>query len=340
MYKNTLVFLSADGNRLKDLEQAVRQHLAWKSISEERLSLNLDPFQIRQVETKLKNGDDVVETRIPETYQWLLVPGQTDPKGIAEWTEIRLQGSDSLANRVSRKLKNDGLLIVTFGGSALRHELDRVPLWRGNHVEIKQLAEDFATYLYLPRLQNDNALFSAIRDGINRQSWRNETFAFAEEWDDKKQRYVGLVCGTLTNIAGNNQGLLVKPDIAALQYEKEKQSGNQVITIGGNVFSSAAVSSGSIITNNEKEMAVKGPTIAKPKRFHGSVKIDTVRIGRDATRIGEEILQHLVGLPNAEIEVTLEIQAKFPEGAPEKTVRDVSENCRTLKFDTYGFEES
>ena len=27
-----------------------------------------------------------------------------------------------------------------------------MPLWRGDHVAVKQLVEDFARYLYLPRL--------------------------------------------------------------------------------------------------------------------------------------------------------------------------------------------
>jgi hypothetical protein len=29
----------------------------------------------------------------------------------------------------------------------------------------------------------------------------------------------------------------------------------------------------------------------------------------------------------------------MPAGAPEQVVRTVTENCRTLKFKTYGFEE-
>ena len=37
--------------------------------------------------------------------------------------------------------------------------------------------------------------------------------------------------------------------------------------------------------------------------------------------------------------VTLEIDAQLPEGAPEGLVRTVSENCRTLKFKSAGFEE-
>jgi hypothetical protein len=40
--------------------------------------------------------------------------------------------------------------------------MDRVPLWRGNHVPIRQLVEDFGRYLYLPRLQSTNVLVNAI----------------------------------------------------------------------------------------------------------------------------------------------------------------------------------
>lgn len=42
----------------------------------------------------------------------------------------------------------------------------------------------------------------------------------------------------------------------------------------------------------------------------------------------------------ADVEVTLEIQANVPGGAPEKTVGIVSENCRTLNFESSGFEET
>jgi hypothetical protein len=34
----------------------------------------------------------------------------------------------------------------------LRNYLDDVPLWRGEHVAVRQLVEDFARYLYLPQL--------------------------------------------------------------------------------------------------------------------------------------------------------------------------------------------
>jgi hypothetical protein len=38
--------------------------------------------------------------------------------------------------------------------------------------------------------------------------------------------------------------------------------------------------------------------------------------------------------------VTLEVYAEVASGIPEKVVRTVMENCRTLKFNDQGFEDS
>lgn len=62
-------------------------------------------------------------------------------------------------------------------------------------------------------------------------------------------------------------------------------------------------------------------------------------MNRDAGQIAEEIVAHLVGQPGAEVEITLEIQANLPEGAPDNVVRTVNENSRTLKFENQGLEE-
>ena len=47
-----------------------------------------------------------------------------------------------------------------------------------------------------------------------------------------------------------------------------------------------------------------------PRRFHGSVALDTARVGRDAGKIAEEVIAHLAGLVGAEVTVTLEIHAE------------------------------
>ena len=42
----------------------------------------------------------------------------------------------------------------------------------------------------------------------------------------------------------------------------------------------------------------------------------------------------------SDVTVTLEIAADVKNGVPDKVVRKVTENCRTLKFKDHGFEES
>ena len=74
------------------------------------------------------------------------------------------------------------------------------------------------------------------------------------------------------------------------------------------------------------------------RRFHGSVRVDPTRVGRDAGRIADEVIAHLAGQVGAEVTVTLEIEARLPGGATDQLVRTVTENSRTLKFDDHGFE--
>jgi len=76
----------------------------------------------------------------------------------------------------------------------------------------------------------------------------------------------------------------------------------------------------------------------KPKRFHGTVALDATRVGRDASKIAEEVVAHLAGLVGAKVNITIEIEAEIPEGVPDSVVRTVTENSRTLKFGSHGFE--
>ena len=84
-----------------------------------------------------------------------------------------------------------------------------------------------------------------------------------------------------------------------------------------------------------------GPAVvgAKLKRFHGTVTLDTTRIGRDASRIANEVIAHLSGLVDAKVTVTLEVKANIPSGTPDQVVRVVTENSRTLNFKNQGFEK-
>jgi predicted AAA+ superfamily ATPase len=338
LYRNTLVFLAVDKTRLQDLDEAVRRYLAWQSIMEEKDLLDLSPHQVKQAETQKGSTDSAVNARIPETYQWLLVPTQQTPQSAIEWQPFRLTGQDSLAVRASKKLRNDELLVTGFAASRLRLELDQIPLWRGDHVAVKQLVEDFARYLYLPRLKEPAVLLNAIRDGLALLSWSQDSFGYADSFDEATGRYRGLRCCQGINISEDNlSGLLVKPAVALKQIESETAS----IPVGATGATEGTRGRVGMLPGMGTTEAGAGVVteVAKPTRFHGSVTLDPARVGRDASRIAEEVIAHLSALVGSEVKVTLEIEAEIPQGVSDNVVRTVTENSRTLKFTTQGFEK-
>ena len=337
LYRNTLVFLAADKVRLQDLDEAVRRFLAWESILTEKVALNLDPHQVRQAETQRQAADGAVTARLPETYQWLLVPEQVKPESPITWQAIRLPGGDALAARASKKLRSDEALVTSLGSTILRKHLDEVPLWRGDHVPVKQLVEDFARYLYLPRLAGPEVLVQAIRDGIALLTWQTDTFAYAESHDETAGRYRGLRGGQIVSLSPESSGLLVKPDVARRQMDAEAPAAAAANTAGG-VISAAAGASGPVGATPGATVPAAPAATPPPRRFHGTVQLDPARVGRDASRIADEVIAHLAGLVGAEVTVTLEVEAKLPGGASDQIVRTVTENSRTLKFTSHGFE--
>jgi predicted AAA+ superfamily ATPase len=341
LYANTLVFLAVDKTRLQDLDEAVRRYLAWESIVAEQKTLDLSPHQVKQAETQQAAADGVVDARLPEAYQWLLVPTQGNPQASVEWQAFRLSGQDALAVRASKKLKNDELLVTSFAASRLRMELDRVPLWRGDHVAIKQLVDDFSRYLYLPRLQEPSVLVEAIRSGLGLLTWEHDSFAFADSYDEAGARYRGLQFGRHVNkVEADSPGLLVKPDVVRRQVDAERAAAQATPgTLGTGGSSATSGSPASQPPGPSPGTPGATPAPARPKRFHATVTLDATRVGRDASKVADEVITHLAGLVGAEVKVTLEIEAEVPAGVPENVVRTVTENSRTLKFDTHGFEK-
>jgi hypothetical protein len=87
-----------------------------------------------------------------------------------------------------------------------------------------------------------------------------------------------------------------------------------------------------------KDKRGKTDPVPTVRRFFGTVTLDPTRVGRDAGRIAEGVISHLVGQLGADVTVRLEITADLPKGASEQVVRTVTQNSRTLKFDNHGFE--
>ena len=328
IYRNTLVFLAADATRLQELDEAVRRFLAWESIVAEREQLNLAPQHVRQAETRRDSAAAEAVSRIPETYRWLLVPVQNTPQDPVTWSALQVTGTEPLAVRAARKLKGQEGLVTAYSSTLLRMELDRVPLWRGEHVPIAQLVEDYARYPYLPRLKDPQVLLGSISDGLSLITWEQDTFAYAESFDEEEARYRGLRFAERIDLRdASAPGMLLKPAVARQQLDAEVKPTPNGGTGPG-----------------PKPPPIIGPLPPPPppprllKRFHGAVTLDAGRVGLDASQIANEVIAHLEGLVGAKLNVTLEIEAELPDGFPDHVVRTVNENSSTLKFTVHGFE--
>ena len=195
---------------------------------------------------------------------------------------------------------------------------------------MKLLVDNFAKYLYLPRVKNAQVILDAIQDGVGRLTWSQDTFAYADYYDATADRYRGLEAGHRPTVQMTANSVVVKPDVAVRQIEADAtpppppppppvdQDGKR-----------------------PQPQPIRPPPPQMPtlRRFHGSVKIDATRLSRDVDLIASSVVQHLAGLLGAKLTITVEIEAEIPSGVPDNVVRTVTENCRTLKFESSGFEE-
>lgn len=345
-YQNSLVFLAADATLLPALEQGIARMLAWESIIADKEILDLTPAQVRQADLQQKSATESVKSRIPEVYQWLLVPTQPTPQSPIEWNTVRMLGNDQLAVRVGDKLLKSEGMNDALGATILRHHLDVVPLWREGHVSIKSLVGYFASYPYLPRLINSDVLLNAIISGTTVANY-SETFATADRWDATKETYVGLRTTAITQPTVHSDLLLVQPARAAAQLAVVVPIPPVVPTSGASDTSGHSNNTPSLTTTSSDvtppvippSRPVTPPQPKQFRRYHGTKKLNIDRVGREANQVIDDVIKHLTEKYGVKVQVTIEISAEFPEGVDETLRRTINENSKTLNFDQFGFEE-
>lgn len=297
---------------------------------------DLTPHNITQVKKKLEDMDQSFGLRLAEAWRWLLVPDQVDPNDTAiTWESVTMPGAsagriDPLAERAGNKLKQNGQIYAEMGGSILKLHLDRVLMQDKNHLCVRTLADWFAQYHYLPRLTNQQVLADSVRDGVGLLTWTTDSFAYADRYDEEKDRYVGLVAGTPNaHVRLDGNSVLVKPDVAKVQLDAEKQNVETVVTPTGrgegNGPGTGPTGGGGGSTGTDVPVL--------PTHFNARVHLASMRPLPDAQKIIENVVQHLAGTQEAEVELSLSISENHKDGFNDSVKRTVLENCRTLKFD-------
>lgn len=321
VYRNTLLFVAPDQGSMISLRQHVRQYLAWQSIYETREDLDLGSVQIKEVRSRMEMEDRMIASLLQEAYSWLLIPS-TDASGDLKavgWEAKRL-GADAptLPARVREQIEQDSLVVDSWDPQ-LFNDVLQSKLWReGDHISISQIWDHLATYLYLERLTDVDALLDAVRRGV-----QSGFFAYASGWDPAQRRYEGLVRLDAPPAAAS--GLLVRSDAARRQFEAEAP-------LGGTDDESGR---GSVAVPPKPP----AETSANDVYFHLSADLDPEDVTGSFLQLYSEIVEHLQACPGAKLQLTLDVTADQPDGFDKITERTVLENCRALGVHSFGFEK-
>ncbi|MCK9923645.1 Swt1 family HEPN domain-containing protein [Frankia sp. AgPm24] len=331
--RNMVVYLAPDEARLEELDTATRDYLGWKHVLDNDAELDLTQNQRKQADQRQAQADQTVTARLLQTFTWALVPAQPEPKEPFLLRETKIEGqSNSLAERVSRRLGNDGDLATLQATANIKHSISKVPgIWKDGHVSLGALWGLYTQYPYMPRLR-DRAV---LNKGLTNLPlyWQADGFALATGYDEVAGRYIGLWIpeDKTTAPPPADSLLLVRADVAAKQRAAEVPDEPDLPDTGGE-------------DRRKEEFKEEGEGSGvfrreAKTRFFGVKTLNSDKIGADFKNVADEIIANL-RQDGIELSVKVEIEATTSAGFEEGRVRTVLENAKTLKFDQSSFEES
>jgi predicted AAA+ superfamily ATPase len=312
---NRLIFIAPEHASLPRVRDCVRTALAWNSIvldvKEKRL--NIDGLQEEQAKKELQSAEDVLPRVARECYKWLLCPVQTTPEdrqASIEAFSLNTSGS-ALGAEIQRVYHDNELVISAWSPIHLRDTLKKL-YWRDGKDAVGAMAfwEDMQRYLYLPRLDDRHVLEQAITRGAGSKDFFGTAYGQTGDvfdgfkFGDANVQFDDTLFaegGTPQQTAVLGQSTLFQPPVGGLDAVAKTGSG-------------------------------------KPKSFYGSVEVSPATAKMRLVQLAEEIISNLVADPPAEVKITVEINANFPNGASDQIRRAVAENAKSLGFKTSTWE--
>ena len=335
--RNMLVFLAADEAAARRARTA-RHATTWAG----RTSSTTRPTSTspRTRRTRPRSGrrrpTRPSTSRLLQTFTWALVPTQPDPGAPFLIRETKVEGSrTSLAERVSRRLGNDGDLSTRQAAATIRLAIGKVPqIWKDGHVSLGALWALYSQYPYMPRLRDRRVLNEGIVDMP--MIWQT--------MPSLSPRLRRGAAGT-SGCGPGRQGRCRQRDrLAPPRAPRHRRT------------PSARRSCGAVNPGDQGRRDPPAPELgpgAIPRdhvidlvyprakvRYFGVKTLNADKIALDFRNVAEEVIAHLRADPSTRLTVRIEIEATDDGGFDEGKVRTVSENASTLKFDQSGFEES
>jgi uncharacterized protein len=323
--RNLLVFTAAAANRLSELRAATRLYLAWCSIVEDHLGLDLTAHQKKQAESKVTETSQQVDSLIAETFTQVLTPSQEPGTSTIKWQTTKATATGDVGARVTKKLATEEKLIATYGGVRVKMDIDRYDLWSERHdISVNDLWSMYARYPHMPRVASERVILSAISDGTSNMNWSQETFGYADAHDGRT--WVGVRTGEHVTPAAS--GLVIHPEHVP-SPATDTEPGDEP----GGRWSIEGPASGSAEDRSEYTSGTAERRFAS--QFYAQFDLDSVR---GIKQLGE-ILEHVTARLGSDVELALEVRASSAAGYDDATQRIVSENARNLGAKAAEFED-
>jgi predicted AAA+ superfamily ATPase len=328
--QNRLIFLASDADSAGRLRENAKTYLAWASIAadidEERI--NLDVAQIKQAREALGTAEKVLSQSVRESFKWILNPYSDQSARTSDqlkWEAASINtNTGGILTSIEAKLRDEEWLIFEWSPIHLSNLLNQYYFKESaTDVIVRRLIADMASYIYMPRLANEDVLRSAIEQGIMSVDF----FGYAQ--GKEGSRYLGLCFGAPGKALVDDRSLLVFRATASAQMSLANLSPSGTIPTDQTVRPSVAGSTASgVNASNSPKKSI---------RFFATKDLNPQKARMDFGQIVEEVLLQLASRLDTSVRISVEIEAEDPNGFDESAQRTLKENCNALGFTQVDF---
>jgi hypothetical protein len=337
-FRNTLLFVAADEANLTTAREVVAKAMAWSEIAKDsRLQQQMTNAQEADAKDKAKTHSEGARRAVRSAWSHIFYPVKSEAAGKPfdlEHTLISSRDRAAVPAVVSEKMKGDGIALEKLGAERLWLALK--PIWPEDraHLAISEVADWFASYVYLPRLRDRVVLENAVRDAVAKL---DPEFGYADGFEEGTGRYRNLIWARNLSELPSADAILVRAAEARAQISAQNAKPTDGVPTGPDT-PLGPVSR----PNGNGPGPSPGPVHQrKPTRFYGSVEIDMVRPVKAFDAILNAVVMELQRTGGAKVTLTLEIEGEAPDGFEESEVSVVRDNAKQLKFraESTGFGE-
>ncbi len=331
-FKNTLLFITAKRDDVRELKNLAKSYLAWNSIMNgddlNSKVTNLVDTRLEQTKENLESTEDAVDSALIKAYRWGLVPTQNDPqKSEYDFSDVSTKiDNPRIASRMQEQFIADDTVIKEIAPSVFSEKLQQY-IWSNStykdHIEIDTLWKLMAQNVYMPRLRDKNVLVKCISEGVPAG-----TFGFAHTYTDddyinfRFRENVGAF-----RIEKGTTAVLINPELAKIiKEEQEKQEKidppkpdePDTQTEGGDETTEA-------ISDPPRPKGPKHVVVTKTLQLESSF-IDEIEVIQDE-------IAHTLQADGGKVKIEIVVTADKSEGFSENTARSVKLNSEHIDAD-------